>query len=148
MLYRVTTTDGEVLEIDNPAKLPDPGQHRDDRGADHHRDRSSRRSEYVGDILQLCQDRRGVQKKLEYLGPDRVLLDYELPLNEIVLDFYDRLKSLSRGYASLDYDFAGYCGVADWSSSTSWSTASRSTRCRSSSTASAPTSAAGRWSRR
>jgi GTP-binding protein LepA len=64
--------------------------------------------ESVGGILQLCQDKRGTQKGFEYLSPTRVMLTYELPLNEIVLDFYDRLKSVSRGYASLDYHLAGY----------------------------------------
>jgi GTP-binding protein LepA len=66
-------------------------------------------SEHVGGILQLCQDKRGVQKGLEYLASDRVLITYELPFNEVVLDFYDRLKTLSRGYASLDYHVTGYC---------------------------------------
>jgi GTP-binding protein LepA len=107
VLYRVTTTDGEVIEIDSPAKLPDPG-----------RIRTLEEpvitamiltpSEYVGGILQLCQDKRGVQKGLEYLASDRVLITYELPFNEVVLDFYDRLKTLSRGYASLDYHVTGY----------------------------------------
>jgi GTP-binding protein LepA len=107
VLYRVTTTDGDVIEIDSPAKLPD----------------SSRvqkveepvitamvltPSEFVGPILQLCQEKRGVQKTLEYLSSDRVLVSYEMPFNEVVLDFYDRLKTLSRGYASLDYHVTGY----------------------------------------
>ena len=65
-------------------------------------------SEHVGGILQLCQDKRGVQKALEYKASDRVLITYELPFNEVVLDFYDRLKTLSRGYASLDYHVTGY----------------------------------------
>jgi GTP-binding protein LepA len=107
VLYRVTTTDGEVHEIDSPAKLPDPG-------------RIARLeepiitamiltpSEFVGPILQLCQDKRGVQKKLEYLKSDRVLITYELPFNEVVMDFYDKLKTISRGYASLDYHVTGY----------------------------------------
>jgi GTP-binding protein LepA len=107
VLYRVTTTDGAVEEIDSPAKLPDAG-------------RIARLeepvitamiltpSEHVGSILQLCQDKRGVQKKLEYLKSDRVLITYELPFNEVVLDFYDRLKTISRGYASLDYHVTGY----------------------------------------
>jgi GTP-binding protein LepA len=64
--------------------------------------------ESVGAILQLCEEKRGTQKNFEYLSPKRVMLTYQLPLNEIVLDFYDRLKSASRGYASLDYHFAGY----------------------------------------
>ncbi len=107
VLYRVTTTDGEVREIDSPAKLPDTG-------------RITKLeepvitaliitpSEFVGGILQLCQDKRGVQKGLEYLTSDRVLVTYELPFAEVVLDFYDRLKTLSRGYASLDYHVTGF----------------------------------------
>ena len=66
------------------------------------------REEYIGGILKLVEEKRGVQKKFEYIGGGRVLLTYELPLNEIVLDFYDRLKSASRGYASLDYHLSGY----------------------------------------
>ena len=107
VLYRVTTTDGEVQEIDSPAKLPDAG-----------RIKTIEEpvitammltpAEHVGGILQLCQDKRGVQKTLEYLASDRVLITYELPFNEVVLDFYDRLKTMSRGYASLDYHVTGY----------------------------------------
>jgi GTP-binding protein LepA len=107
VLYRVTTTDGVVQEIDTPAKLPDAG-------------RIERIEEpvitamiltpsaHVGGILELCQEKRGVQKGLEYLATDRVLVTYELPFNEVVLDFYDRLKTISRGYASLDYHVTGY----------------------------------------
>ena len=65
-------------------------------------------AEHVGGILQLCQDKRGIQKTLEYLASDRVLVTYELPFNEVVLDFYDKLKTISRGYASLDYHVTGY----------------------------------------
>ena len=65
-------------------------------------------AEHVGGILKLCQDKRGVQKTLEYLASDRVLITYELPFNEVVLDFYDKLKTISRGYASLDYHVTGY----------------------------------------
>jgi GTP-binding protein LepA len=65
-------------------------------------------SDYVGPILKICQEKRGVQKSLEYLSANRVLITYELPFNEVVLDFYDRLKTLSRGYASLDYQVTGY----------------------------------------
>ena len=64
--------------------------------------------ESVGGVLHLCEEKRGVQKKFEYLSPTRIMLTYEMPLNEIVLDFYDRLKSVSRGYASLDYHLSGY----------------------------------------
>jgi GTP-binding protein LepA len=107
VLYRVTTTDGEVHEIDSPAKLPDAG-----RIAKLEEPIITAMiltpSEFVGSILQLCQDKRGVQKKLEYLKSDRVLITYELPFNEVVMDFYDKLKTMSRGYASLDYHVTGY----------------------------------------
>ena len=105
--YRITTTDGTILEVDNPTKFPSPGE-------------IAKieepvitamiitAGESVGAILQLCEEKRGVQKGFEYLSPQRVMLTYELPLNEIVLDFYDRLKSVSRGYASLDYHLSGY----------------------------------------
>jgi GTP-binding protein LepA len=107
VLYRVTTTDGQVQEIDSPAKLPDAGR------IDQIEEPVITAliltpAEHVGGILQLCQDKRGVQKKLEYLASDRVLITYELPFNEVVLDFYDRLKTISRGYASLDYHVTGY----------------------------------------
>ena len=107
VLYRVTTTDGEVHEVDSPAKLPEPG-------------RIAKLEEpiitamiltppgHVGAILELCQEKRGVQKRLEYLASQRVMITYELPFNEVVLDFYDRLKTLSRGFASLDYHVTGY----------------------------------------
>jgi GTP-binding protein LepA len=105
--FRITTITGEVLQVDNPTKFPPP---------------SSiakieepiltamiiTSEESVGPVLQLCEEKRGVQKKFEYLSPTRIMLTYEMPLNEIVLDFYDRLKSVSRGYASLDYHLSGY----------------------------------------
>jgi GTP-binding protein LepA len=107
VLYRVTRTDGVVEEIDSPAKLPDPG-----------RIKTIEEpvitamiltpAEHVGGILQLCQDKRGIQKTMEYLASDRVLITYELPFNEVVLDFYDKLKTISRGYGSLDYHVTGY----------------------------------------
>src|SRR5205814_6644753 len=94
-------------EIDAPSRLPDPGS-------------IESIAEpiitaviltgdaFVGPILKLCEDKRGIQKGLEYITPTRVMIRYELPLNEILLDFYDRLKSASKGYASLDYEFTGY----------------------------------------
>jgi GTP-binding protein LepA len=107
VLYRVTTTDGVTQEIDSPAKLPDAG-----------RIKVIEEpvitamiltpAEHVGGILQLCQDKRGVQKTIEYVSSDRVLVTYDLPFNEVVLDFYDKLKTISRGYASLDYHVTGY----------------------------------------
>jgi GTP-binding protein LepA len=105
--YVVTTTDGVVAEIDSPAKMPDPG-------------RITKIEEpiikaviltpddHLGGILPLLEEKRGVQQGFEYITSNRVMLTYELPLNEIVLDFYDRLKSVSRGYASLDYNLSGY----------------------------------------
>jgi GTP-binding protein LepA len=107
VLYRVTTTDGETHEIDSPAKLPDAGRiDRIDEPVITAMIMTP--AEHVGGILQLCQDKRGIQKKLEYTASDRVLITYELPFNEVVLDFYDKLKTLSRGYASLDYHVTGY----------------------------------------
>ena len=107
VLYRVTTTDGVVREIDSPAKLPDAGtiQLLEEPVITA---MVLTPAEHVGGILQLCQDKRGVQKALEYKAADRVLITYELPFAEVVLDFYDRLKTISRGYASLDYDVTGY----------------------------------------
>jgi GTP-binding protein LepA len=105
--YRITTTAGVVVEVDSPTKFPPPNE-------------MAKIEEpvitamiitaedSVGGILKLCEEKRGVQKNFEYLSPQRVMLTYELPLNEIVLDFYDRLKSVSRGYASLDYHLADY----------------------------------------
>ena len=107
VLYRVTTTDGVVQEIDSPAKLPDAGLI-DTIEEPVITAMILTPAEHVGGILQLCQDKRGVQKTLEYLASDRVLITYELPFNEVVLDFYDKLKTISRGYASLDYHVTGY----------------------------------------
>jgi GTP-binding protein LepA len=105
--YRVTTTDGTVLEVNNPQKFPEPSaiEKTDEPIIDA---TVITREEYIGEILKLLEEKRGTQKKFEYIGGGRVLLLYELPLNEIVLDFYDRLKSASRGYASLDYHLSGY----------------------------------------
>jgi GTP-binding protein LepA len=105
--FRVTTRTGETVEIHNPSEMPDPASVAaveepvieaviltPDR--------------YLGGLFKLLEERRGVQKKMEYIGPGRVLLTYLLPLNEVVFDFYNQLKQLSQGYASLDYEFAGY----------------------------------------
>jgi GTP-binding protein LepA len=105
--YRITKTNGEVIEVDNPTRFPNPSEIQ--QIEEPIIDASViTREEYLGGILALMEDKRGVQKKFEYIGGGRVLLLYELPLNEIVLDFYDRLKSCSRGYASLDYHLAGF----------------------------------------
>ncbi len=106
-VYRVTNVDGDVLTIDNPSLLPAASEielfeepvvtmkvHTP--------------SDYVGPILKLCEDRRGTQQGMEFFGMNRVLITYELPLAEIVYDFFDRLKSMSRGYASMDYELSGY----------------------------------------
>jgi len=105
--YTITTTGGDVIQVDNPQKFPDPAniKHVEEPIIDA---TVITREEYIGEILKLLEEKRGVQKKFEYIGSGRVLLLYELPLNEIVLDFYDRLKSASRGYASLDYHLAGH----------------------------------------
>jgi len=105
--YRITKLNGDVMEVENPTKFPDPAEIKqiDEPIIDA---TVITREEYVGEILKLLEEKRGKQKKFEYIGTGRVMLLYELPLNEIVLDFYDRLKSASRGYASLDYHFSGY----------------------------------------
>ena len=105
--YRVTLLGGAVVEVDNPTKFPNPAEIK--QVEEPILDATViTREEYVGEILKLLEEKRGTQKKFEYIGTGRVLLVYELPLNEIVLDFYDRLKSASRGYASLDYHLAGH----------------------------------------
>ncbi len=107
VIYRVRTQSGETLHIDNPAKFPEP-------------DTIETTEEpfilatiiaperYAGNIMSLCQERRGVQKSMQYLDPTRIMLVYDLPLNEMVMDFYDKLKSRTQGYASLDYELADY----------------------------------------
>ncbi|HVF48337.1 MAG TPA: translation elongation factor 4 [Pyrinomonadaceae bacterium] len=105
--YRVTTTDGEVAEIDSPSKMPDVG--RITKIEEPFIEATIlTNDEFLGGILPLLDEKRGLQKKFEYVTTNRVMLVYELPLNEIVLDFYDRLKSVSKGYASLDYHLSGY----------------------------------------
>ncbi len=105
--YRVLTTGGEVVEVDNPTRFPDPAIIREVEEPIIEATIITR-EDSLGEILKLVEEKRGTQKKFEYIGGGRVLLVYELPLNEIVLDFYDRLKASSRGYASLDYHLAGY----------------------------------------
>jgi GTP-binding protein LepA len=105
--FRVTKTDREVIEVDNPSKWPPQGAIEKIEEPIILATIISR-EEYVGAIFKLVEEKRGKQKNFEYLTGGRVMLSYELPLNEIVLDFYDKLKSVSRGYASLDYHLAGY----------------------------------------
>ncbi|HZP42206.1 MAG TPA: translation elongation factor 4 [Candidatus Binatia bacterium] len=105
--YRVVTRSGEALVIDSPAKLPPPLQ------VDHIEEPFIKATihlptEFVGNVLALCEERRGKQVELRYLGETRVMLVYELPLAEIVVDFYDRLKSMTRGYASMDYEYLDF----------------------------------------
>ncbi len=107
VVYRVTDTQGAVGEIDNPAKLP-PAQKIAKLEEPHLTCHIHARTEDVGAILKLCQDRRGIQKDLKYVGTRRVQITYDIPLAEVVFDFFDRLKSVSRGYASLDYELKGF----------------------------------------
>jgi GTP-binding protein LepA len=107
VVYRITDTQGEVMEIDNPARLP-PVQKIATFEEPILTCHIHGRTEDVGAILKLCQDRRGVQRDLRYIGTRRVQITYEIPLAEVVFDFFDKLKSVSRGYASLDYELKGY----------------------------------------
>ncbi len=105
--YRVTTTNGTVVEVDSPSKMPETGKI--DKIEEPFIEATIlTNDDYLGGILSLLDEKRGIQKKFEYITENRVMLVYELPLNEIVLDFYDRLKSVSKGYASLDYHFSDY----------------------------------------
>jgi GTP-binding protein LepA len=105
--YRVGLTNGEVLEIDSPSKMPDPGR-TESISEPIIRATILTRDDFLGPILALLDEKRGVQVGFEYISSNRVMLTYDVPLSEIVLDFYDRLKSVSRGYASFDYHFEGY----------------------------------------
>ena len=107
VIYKVTLTSGEVQYIDNPTNFPDPALI---QTAEEPMVRADilAPSEFVGNIMELCQDRRGIFKDMQYLDDTRVNLHYELPLNEIVYDFFDVLKSRTRGYASFDYEMLGY----------------------------------------
>ncbi|HET9554598.1 MAG TPA: translation elongation factor 4 [Anaeromyxobacteraceae bacterium] len=107
VVYRITDTQGEVIEIDNPAKLP-PVQKIAKLEEPILTCHIHGRTDDVGAILKLCQDRRGVQRDLKYIGTKRVQITYDIPLAEVVFDFFDKLKSVSRGYASLDYELKGY----------------------------------------
>ena len=107
VVYRVLTTKGEVLEVNNPSQLPPPSS------IDSFEEPFILASvitpeRYMGAILKLCQERRGIQRSMHFLDPTRVVISYELPLNEVILDFYDKLKSRTQGYASLDYELIGY----------------------------------------
>ncbi len=105
--YRVMKTNGDIIDVDSPARLPDPGSI---EAIEEPVITATilTAPEYVGAILQLCQDKRGIQKNMGYITPTRVMITYELPMAEVLLDFYDRLKSASKGYASLDYHITGW----------------------------------------
>ena len=107
VIYRVTKTNGEVVMVDNPLNYPDPA-HIETAEEPFVKASVMCPTEFVGNIMDLCQDRRGEYKDMKYLDDTRVELHYEMPLNEIIYDFFDALKSRSRGYASLDYEFLGY----------------------------------------
>ena len=107
VIYRVTTTDGEVTEIDNPSLLPSP-QQREKVEEPYIRVEILTSETYVGPLMELCQSRRGDFKDMQYFTQERTTLIYELPLAEVVTDFFDQLKSRSRGYASMEYQFVGY----------------------------------------
>lgn len=107
VVYKVYKTDGEVIELTNPSNLPDPSmiEYMEEPYVSAE---IMVTTDYVGPIMQLCQERRGIYKSMEYMEATRALLKYDLPLNEIIYDFFDALKSRSRGYASFDYELKGY----------------------------------------
>ncbi len=107
VVYKVATKDGEVLDVENPKRLPDP-VHIDTISEPVVRATIHTPGEHLGAVIKLCEERRGTQQNMVYLGTTRVVLTYTLPLSEIILDFFDRLKTVSRGYASLDYEVTGF----------------------------------------
>jgi GTP-binding protein LepA len=107
VVYKVFSTDGTMMNMENPAELPD------EANIEHIEEPIVKLSihtpsEYIGGLLKLCEDRRGAQQKMEYISDTKVIIEYKLPLNEMVLDFYDKLKSISKGYASMEYEICGY----------------------------------------
>jgi GTP-binding protein LepA len=107
VVYEVHKTDGSMIRVENPSKLPSP------QYIDHIEEPIVKMtihvpSDYVGPVLALCQERRGVQRAMQYASSDRVIITYDLPFGEVLFDFHDRLKSISRGYASMDYEVIGY----------------------------------------
>ncbi len=140
--YKVLLTNGDVVTVDNPTALPPP-TNIELIEEPYVRAHVLVPTEYVGNIMKLCQEKRGVYIKMDYIEDRRARLEYHLPLSEIVIDFYDRLKSISRGYASLDYEYDGATSRPSWSSWTSCSTAIRWTRCPASCTGTRRTSGGG-----
>ncbi len=107
VVYEVYTNDGKMLRVENPSNMPDPGR------IDHIEEPYFKVTvhvpdEYVGGVIKLCTDRRGIQKGIQYASKNRVIITYEMPLAEVLFDFYDKLKSATRGYASMDYELIGY----------------------------------------
>ena len=107
VVYRVTLTDGTVKELDNPSQMP-PEIKIAKLEEPYVKVTLHAPSEYIGSLLKLCEDKRGTQIKMDYLNEKKVIIEYKLPMNEIVMDFYDRLKSISKGYASMEYDLMGF----------------------------------------
>ncbi|NPV52781.1 MAG: elongation factor 4 [Firmicutes bacterium] len=107
VVYKVVKTSGEVVDVDNPAKLPPAGEIQRIEEP-YVRATILTPAEYVGSVMELCQERRGEYRSMEYLSESRVMLEYDLPLSEILLDFFDKLKAKTRGYASLDYGYSGH----------------------------------------
>jgi len=105
--YRVILTDQSVVEVDNPSHMPDPG-HIEKIEEPFVAALIITPTEYIGNLMKLCLERRGVHVNTEYIDPTRANLHYDMPLSEIIFDFFDKLKSVSRGYASLDYEFKDY----------------------------------------
>lgn len=105
VIYKVIKSPDETVYIDSPAKLPEKYESIEEPFV---KVMIFVPQKYIGPMLELCQERRGVQKEFNYIGKDRIIVAYEIPLNEILWDFYDKLKSLSSGYASMDYEFVGY----------------------------------------
>ena len=107
VIYHIYLTDGTMIELDNPAKMPDP-QKIDHIEEPYVKTEIMTPNEYVGPLKELCQNKRGIYKSLDYIDDSRMTLVYEIPLSEIIFDFFDKLKSISRGYASFDYQFSSY----------------------------------------
>ena len=105
--YKVTLNSGKTISIDNPSQLPDPN-HMEKIEEPYINAHIHTPSEFIGNIIQLCEKKRGIQMRIDYLTTERVLIHYQIPFPEIMFDFYDRLKSMTKGYASLDYDFTDY----------------------------------------
>src|SRR5690606_1520209 len=107
VVYKVLKKGGEMIELENPADLPDPTLI-ERMEEPYVKVTLHTPTEYIGGLLKLCEDKRGTQIKMEYVTDKKVMIEYKLPLNEIVMDFYDKLKSISKGYASMEYELMGF----------------------------------------